>query len=333
MGELDKLMEHVKDKAKADKRKIVIAEGWDERCLRAADHILKEGYADLILLGDEEDIKKAAEEHKTDISSAEIINPKTSGMRKKLAQELVELRKHKGMTDEKADELMDDVNYFGCMLLHTGYADAMAGSAICPTGDLMRPAMQIIKTKKDSGLISEVIVSEDVRNNRIIFTSDSSLNIDPDEEQLAQIAVNAGDAARELGFNPKIALLSFSTKGSGGEGDIIQKTRKAAELAQEKRPDYIIDAEYQGDAAINPKAAERKCPDARIKGDANVLVFPNLTAANITMHLLTQLSDLKIDLTMMMGIRKPVAILGRSTPQETVTNLIITAAMEANSEE
>ncbi|MCX6706823.1 MAG: phosphate acyltransferase, partial [Candidatus Woesearchaeota archaeon] len=255
-----------------------------------------------------------------------------SKMKQKLAKELFELRKAKGITEEQANKMIEDVNYFACMLVHTGYADGVAGSAICSTADLMRPALQIIKTKEGASLVSEVIVFDDVKNKRVLLFSDTSLNIDPDAKQLAQIAVNAGDCAESLGFKPKVTLLSFSTKGSGGDAPIIQKTLEAAKIAQAKRPDYIIDAEYQADAALNPKAAAKKCPGAKIMGDANVLVFPNLTAANIAVHLLIQLSDVKIGVSSLVGIRKPVMILGRSTPVETVTNLIIMAAMEANSE-
>ncbi|MBU0536586.1 MAG: phosphate acetyltransferase [Nanoarchaeota archaeon] len=324
------LIRIMKQTAKDNRKKIVIGEGWDERCLKAADYVLREGYADLVLLGDEKQIMKEAEEFKVDITAAEIINPKTSEMREKLAKDLYELRKAKGMTEEKALKLLDDVNYFGCMLVHTGYVDGMAGSAICSTAELMRPALQIIKTKPDAKLVSEVLISEDRKNNRILMFSDCSLNIDPDAEQLAHIAVNAADLAKSFNFEPKVALLSFSTKGSGGDADIIKKSREAAKLAQEMRPSYVIDAEYQGDAATNPHAAKRKCKDAKIMGDANVLVFPNLTAGNITLHLLSQLSDMKIDLSALVGIRKPVMILGRSTPLETVINLIIMAAFEAN---
>ena len=330
MKNLIKLM---KQKAKAKRRKIVVAEGWEERCLKAADYVLREGYADLVLLGDEKKIKEEAKKLKIDITAAEIINPKKSDMRKKLAKDLYELRKAKGMTEEQALKLLDDVNYFGCMLVHIGYADGLAGSAICSTAELMRPALQIIKTKPDVNLVSEAMIMYDKKNKRVLFFSDCSLNIDPTTEQLAQIAVNAGDMAKSFNFKPKVALLSFSTKGSGGDADIIKKSIEAARIAQEKRPDYIIDAEYQGDAALNTKAAQRKCPDARLKGDANVLVFPNLTASNIACHLLGQLSDMKMEMSSLMGIRKPVMILGRSSPLETITNLIIMAAFEANAGE
>lgn len=329
---MNDILETIRKKAKSRKRKIVIAEGWDERCLKAADYVLKNGYADLVLLGDEKKIKEEAKKFNVDISKAELINPKTSEMKEKLAKELYELRKAKGLTEDEAARLVEDENYFGCMLVQTGYADGLAGSAIRPTADLMRPALQIIKTKKDATLVSEVTVIEDVKNKRVLFASDLSLNIDPEAEQLAQIGVNAADTANMLGFSPKVAFLSFSTKGSGGDAPIILKIREAAKIAQEKRKDYVFDGEFQGDAALNPKAAERKCKGAKIMGDANVLIFPNLTASNIACHLLMQLSDIKVGIAVLSGIRKPVVILGRSTPQDMVTNLVITAAMEANSE-
>ena len=261
--EMKNLIETIKKKAKAKKRKIVIAEGWDERCLKAADHILKKGYAKLILLGEEKKIKAAAKKFKANIKKAEIIDINKSKMKQKLAKELFELRKAKGITEEQANRMIEDVNYFACMLVHTGYADGVAGSAICSTAELMKPALQIIKTKEGASLVSEVIICEDRKNKRVLFFSDSSLNIDPDEKQLAQIAVNAGDCAKSFDFKPKVALLSFSTKGSGGDAPVIQKTKEAARIAQSKRPDYIIDAEYQADAALNPSQQRENALEQR----------------------------------------------------------------------
>ncbi|PIN86575.1 phosphate acetyltransferase [Candidatus Woesearchaeota archaeon CG10_big_fil_rev_8_21_14_0_10_44_13] len=331
--DMNDILDIVKKKARLKRRKIVIAEGWDERCLKAADHVLKEGYADLVLLGDEKKIKEEAKKFKVNITKAEIIDPKASKLREKLAKDLYELRKAKGLTEEQAGKLLDDVNYFGCMLVQTGYADGLAGSAICPTADLMRPALQIIKTKKDATLVSEVIVVDDRKNKRILFISDCSLNIDPDAEQLAQIGVNAADVAHAFGFKPKVSFLSFSTKGSGGDAPVILKSREATKIAQDKRLNYVFEGEMQADASLDPKAAGRKCPGAKVMGDANVLIFPNLVASNIACHLIMKLSESVFGITLLAGIRKPVMILGRSTPQDLVTNLVITAAMEANSEE
>ncbi len=332
MTTMHDLIDRMKKKAKEKKRTIIVAEGWDERCLKASASILANGYANLILLGDEKKIKDEAKKFKADITKATIINSKTYKQRKELAKELYELRKHKGMTPAEADKLLDDVNYFGCMLLHTGKADGLAGSAICSTAELMRPALQIIKTKKDATLVSETIMMEDTKKKRVLFLTDCSLNPDPTVEELAQMAVNGAECAASFGFEPRVAFLSYSTKGSGGTSPTIEKTLQAIEIARKKKKEYVFDGEFQGDAAINPYAAGRKCPNALIKGDANVLVFPNLTVANIVCHLLMQLSESKLGMGMLMGIRKPVIILGRSTPLETVENLIINCAMKANVE-
>lgn len=332
MATMHDLIDWMKKKAKEKKRTIIVAEGWDERCLKASASILANGYANLILLGDEKKIKDEAKKFKADITKATIINPKTYKQRKELAKELYELRKHKGMTPAEADKLLDDVNYFGCMLLHTGKADGLAGSAICSTAELMRPTLQIIKTKPGAALVSETIVLEDPVKKRVLFMTDCSLNPDPSAEELAQIGVNGAECAASFGFEPRVAFMSYSTKGSGGTSPVIEKARAAVELARKKKKDYVFDGEFQGDAAINPYAAGRKCPTALIKGDANVLVFPNLTAANLVCHLLGQLAGMTIGLGILMGIRKPVIILGRSTPLETVENLIVCCAMEANEE-
>ncbi len=330
MTTMKDLIAQMRKNAKATRRKVIVAEGWDERCLRASANILKDDVCDLILLGDPEKINAEAEKLGVDISKAEIINPPEYEKRAELVKELVELRKHKGLTEKEADKLLEDVNYFGCMLLHRGVADGMAGSAICPTAELMRPTLQIIKTKKGASLVSEVVIAEDVKNKRVLFFTDCSLNPDPSAEDLAQIAVNGGDCAKAFGFEPKIAFLSYSTKGSGGTSEIIERTREAVELARKKQPDYVFEGEMQGDAALNPFGAKRKCPDAQIKGDANVLVFPNLTAANIFCHLMMQLCDMGIGLSAGVGLRKPVAVLGRSNSAESIENLIISCAMKAN---
>lgn len=332
MTTMHDLIDRMKKKAKEKKRTIIVAEGWDERCLKASAAILANGYANLILLGDEKKIKDEAKKFKADIKDATLINPKTYKDTPKLTKELYELRKAKGLTEDEAKKLILDVNYFGCMLLHTGKADGLAGSAICSTAELMRPALQIIKTKPGATLVSETIMMEDTKKKRVLFLTDCSLNPDPTVEELAQMAVNGAECAASFGFEPRVAFLSYSTKGSGGTSPTIEKTLQAIEIARKKKKEYVFDGEFQGDAAINPYAAGRKCPNALIKGDANVLVFPNLTVANIVCHLLIQLSESKLGMGMLMGIRKPVIILGRSTPLETVENLIINCAMKANVE-
>jgi len=322
------LITRMEEIAKRKPARIVVCEGRDERCLRATADIMKEGLAHIILLGSPEEIKKKTSELQIDIGKAEIIDHVHAEVKGELIEKLVKVRAHKGMTKEKASELIEDVNYFACTYALCGYADGVAGSAICPTAELMRPALQLLR--KES-VVSEVLIARDVKNDgRILFTTDSSLNIKPTPEQLAQITLNAVDAVRSFEIEPRVAMLSFSTKGSGGDSPEVQVVRDALSKVKEERPNLIIDGEMQVDAAVNPKAAKSKCPDSILKGEANTLVLPNLEAANIFAHALMQFSDMDFLFTVLEGLVKSVGILGRSSPQEMVRNIIVSCAMQAN---
>ena len=321
------LIKLAEKKAKQNNVKLVVCESWDEKCMHAVSMILKEKLAKVILLGNPDKIKKTAEKLKADISKAEIVDFKKSELRKQLAEKLYELRKHKGIDLKQAEKLMDNINYFACMYAYAGYADAVAGSAICSTAEFMKPALQILRKKNT--LVSEVTVLDDVKNNRILFAGDFSLNIDPNAEQLASIALNTAECAETFETKPKIALLSFSTKGSGGDLDMFKPIRKAVEIIRKNNPKIIVDGELQLDAALDKFAAKKKCPDSPIKGDANVLIFPNLTASNIFAHALLQLTDVKMIFTMLMGMQKPVIVLGRSTPAEVKRNMMLGCIVEA----
>ncbi|MBW2978023.1 phosphate acetyltransferase [Candidatus Woesearchaeota archaeon] len=323
--DLISIMEKV---AKKKLVKVVVCEGWDERCLKAADDVLKNKLASLILLGNPDEVNAKAKELGVDIKEAEIVDYKNSDLKKELAEKLVEVRKHKGMTLDQANKLIEDENYFGVMYCYAGHADAVAGSAIGSTAALMRPALQILREK--GKLVSEVSTLTDVKNDRTFFGTDFSLNIDPSAEDLAQITLNAVDVVRSFEIEPKVALLSFSTKGSGGDTPQTELVRKAVEIMKEKDSELLIDGELQVDAAVNPKVAPRKCPDSPLKGEANVLIFPNLTASNIFAHGLGQFSDMTLDFTILSGLQKPVAILGRSTPMESVRNMIVSCAFQVN---
>ncbi len=315
--------------AKKKPVKIVICEGWDERCLQAAADILKRKICKITLLGNQKEIEKAAKKLKADISKAEIIDYKNSPIKEELAEKLVELRKHKGMTLEEAHKLIADENYFGCMYTYSGYADGVVSSAICPTTALMRPALQILR--QQGKIVNEVSIMDVPKKKQTYFMSDGSLNISPTSEELAQMAVNSAAVARTFKFKPKVAFLSYSTKGSGGDGEDIKLIRNAVEIAQKLDAKTVYEGEMQLDAAVEPKSAERKCPNAKIQGDANVLICPNLISANILVHALMRFSDVSYEFTILKGMLKPVGILGRSTPFETVRNIIVSVAMEANS--
>lgn len=326
--DLIKVMENI---ARKKPVKVVICEGWDERCITSASYVLKEKLAKIVLLGDPKLIKEKAKKLNADIKDAEILDFKKSKLKKEFAEKLVELRKHKGMVLEEAKKLVENENYFACLYVYCGYADAVAGSAICPTAELMRPALQILR--KQDTLVSEISVLDDVKNKRILFGSDFSLNIEPNAEELAQISLNAANCARRFGITPKVAILSFSTKGSGGDVPLLKPIKDAVSIVNQKEPKLIIDGEMQVDAAVNKDAARRKCPDSPLKGEANVLIFPNLTAANIFAHSMLQFGEMKLFFTILEGLAKPVAIFGRSTDAETKRNMIVGCAMQVNSRE
>ena len=322
------LFTFIRKKAKEKLRTVVICEGWDERVLKATAKLLKEKLCRIILLGDEKIIKEKMKTAGVKFD-AEIINPKTAKQKKDLAHALYERRKSKGMTPEEANKLIEDVNYFGATMVLKGLADGMSGSCICSTAELMRPALQVLGTAEGSNLVSEVAIMHDTKKDRLFFVSDCSLNVDPTPEQLAQIALNAAECARYFHYTPKIALLSFSTKGSG-EHPILAPLRKTLEMVKQRNQKLLIDGEMQVDAAVNPDAARRKCPDSPLKGGANILIFPNLSVGNIFCHALLQFSEMEFLFSMLMGIKKPVTIMGRSVDAEHIERCILLTAAQAN---
>ncbi len=321
-----KLMKSIIEKVKTfeKKPKLVLCEAWDERGLKATNYITRNNFAEIVMLGNSDKIKEVANKLNIDISNLEIIDPETSGLAEELAIALQKKREHKGITIEKARELIKDVNYFGCMLALIGKVDGVVGSLICPTGDLMKPVLQLLR----KGHVNEVAVWNDAKNNRVLFSSDSSLNISPTSEELATIGINAGNVTKMFGFEPKVGFLSFSTYGSGGNFPEIQKVKKAIEIAKEKAPDLEFDGEFQFDAALNPEAAAKKCPDSKLGGKINTLIFPDLNSANIFAHGAFQISNAEFIFTILAGLAKPVSILGRTTDQESVTNMFIATALQ-----
>ncbi|MBI2548744.1 hypothetical protein HYW21_05325 [Candidatus Woesearchaeota archaeon] len=327
MKDLIKKMESI---ARKHPVQLVIAEGWDERCLQASAEVLAEGLANITLLGEAKKIQKKAKELGVDIHQATIVDYKHYPQMDELVAQLLEVRKHKGLIEAQARKLLEDENYFACTYTLCGHADGICGSAICPTASLMRPVLQILR--KQETIVSEIGVFHDTKNKRIIFASDISLNIDPSPQELAQIALNAAHAVRGIGVTPKVALLSFSTKGSGGDGPALQVIREALRIAKEKDSNLLIDGEIQVDAAVSKFGCQRKCPDSPLKGEANVLIFPNLTAGNIWAHSMGQFSDMSIEFSLVEGLQKPVSILGRSTPLRSVRNLMVSCAMHVNAD-
>ena len=279
------LMNKIFEVAKSDKKRIVLPEGTEERTLVAVQEIQKQGFAYPVLIGNENEIKEKAANLDVDLNGVEIIDPEKSDRLEAYIEAFYELRKKKGMTMEKADKIVRDPLYFATMMVKLDDADGMVSGAVHTTGDLLRPGLQIIKTAPGVSCVSSFFImlvpGSKYGENGLLLFSDCAVNPNPNEEQLAAIAIATAETAKNLcKMDPRVAMLSFSTMGSA-DGDLVQKVRNATEKAKELRPDLNIDGELQLDAAIVEKVAAQKAPNSAIAGKANVLVFPDLQAGNI----------------------------------------------------
>ena len=318
------------EKAKEKLVTVVVPEADDERVVKAAEIILKEKIAKPILIGEnDEKIKENIKKLNVDLKDTEIITPNNFKEKENFAEELYNLRKHKGLTLEQAKKLLDDQFYLGIMMLHLGKADAMTGTCVYPTAALMRPALQIIKTKKDVSTVCGVSIMMDKKFDKVFFVSDADLNIDPNTEQLADIAINTAKVAEKLGIKPIVALLSASTKGSVDHPN-MQKIKDAVEIVKKKNPKLIIDGELQLDAAILEKGWKNKCPQSPVKGEANCLIFPDINSANTGLKIWMEFGDVQYIGPLNMGMRKPVNDLGRTFKPEDIANTIMLCAFMAN---
>ena len=326
-------IENVKEKAKQQIKTIVLPEGKDIRTLQAAAIALKEKYANIIILGNTANIQEMANANKLDISNTTIINPIESKKYETYVQKFYELRKAKGMTLEKAQEIMKDETYFGMMMVKQGDGDGLVSGACHSTSDTLRPALQILKTAPGTKLVSAffvmVVPNCEYGENGIFIFSDSGLNEYPDADALSEIAISSAKSFEQLvGAQPKVAMLSYSTYGSA-HSPLTDKVVEATKLLKKKVPNLICDGELQLDAAIIPEIAASKAPGSQVAGKANTLIFPDLDAGNIGYKLVQRLAKAEAYGPLCQGIAKPVNDLSRGCSSEDIAGVIAITAVQA----
>lgn len=329
------LLEHIVARAKSNKQRIVLPEATEERTLKAADRVLADDLADLILIGNPDELKTlAAKWNLHNIDKATIVDPLNNPKAEEYAELLAELRKKKGMTIEQARELVKNPLYLGCMIIKTEGADGQISGALSTTGDTLRPALQIIKCAPGvtcvSGAMLMLTHEHQYGDDGIIVMGDVAVTPVPTAEQLAQIAVCTAQTARSVAGiqDPRVAMLSFSTKGSA-KHEVVDKVVEATRLAHELAPELKLDGELQADAALVPAVGEKKAPGSLIAGHANVLVVPNLEVGNISYKLVQRLGDALAIGPILQGIARPVNDLSRGCSIEDIYYMVAITACQA----
>jgi phosphate acetyltransferase len=329
-----KISQLIRDKAKKNPKIIVLPEGAEPRMIKAAETIINEDFASLILLGIEKNIKSKARELGIDLSNKiQIINPKDSEKLKEYAESYYKLRKNKGVSSDEAYQLLENPLYFGALMVYHDDADGLVAGSINATGDVFRPALQTIKTAPGINIVSSsfVMVIPDCPYGEkgVMVFADCALNPELNAEQLADVAIASAATGKALvGFEPKVAMLSFSTKGSG-KHPLVDKIIEATKIAKEKKPELLIDGELQADAALIPSIGERKAPDSKIAGKANVLIFPDLHSGNIAYKLIERLAKAEAIGPISQGMRKPVNDLSRGCSAEDIVNVVAITVLQA----
>ena len=331
------MFENLVEILKANPRKIVFTEGPDARILEAAARLKKGGFLTPILVGNVEEVKAAAAKGGFDIDGLEILDPATYPGMDEMVAKMVELRKGK-MTEEECRAALSKGNYFGTMLVKMGVADALLGGATYSTADTVRPALQLVKTKKGANLVSSCFIM--VRGDEMLAMGDCAINIDyqdkKDKEgnvtltaaaQLAEVAVETAKTAKVFGIDPKVAMLSYSTKGSG-KGANVDLVREATAIAKEKAPDVAIDGEMQFDAAVSPVVGQLEFPGSKVAGYANTFIFPEIQSGNIGYKIAQRLGGFAAYGPILQGLNAPINDLSRGCDAEEVYQMsIITAAL------
>lgn len=328
------LLDQIFERAKNNLQRIVLPEGTEIRTLKAADIILKEKIAKLILIGNETEIEKlAAENNLTHLHEATIVNPEKDANMETYANLLFEIRKNKGMTIEEARKLAKDPLYLGCLMIKNGDADGELAGARNTTGNVLRPAFQIVKTKPGISVVSGALLmftpTPQYGENGLLVFADCAVNPNPTAPELAEIAVSTAETARNIcGFEPKVAMLSFSTKGSA-KHELVDKVVEATRLAKAMHPELQIEGEIQADAALVPSIGQSKAPGSAIAGHANVLVFPDLQAGNIGYKMVERFSGAQAVGPILQGMAAPINDLSRGCSVDDIVSMVAITANQA----
>ncbi len=328
------LIDQIIARAKADKQRIVLPEGTEKRTLQAADQLVRDGVAEIILLGNPQEINTLANQLELkNIGKTTIIDPKNHDKKQTYTDLLVELRQSKGMTPEKAAVLVEDPLYLACLMIKNGDADGEIAGAQNTTGDVLRPALQIIKTSPGVSVVSGAFVmftqTPQYGENGTLIFADCAVMPNPNAQELASIAIASAQTARALvGVEPRVAMLSFSTKGSA-QHEMVDKVAEATRIAKEIEPTLLIDGELQADAALVPAVGASKAPGSEIAGKANVLVFPTLEAGNIGYKLVQRLGNAEAVGPILQGMAAPVNDLSRGCSVDDIYKMVAIAANQA----
>ena len=314
------------ERARSDRRRVVLPEGEEERILRATAILLRLGVADLTLLGREDEIRAKAATIGVDITGAAVVSPNDPELVKKFAAEYVRLRAHKGMTMQMASETVTDVSYFGTMMVHLGMADGMVSGAVHTTAHTIRPSFEIIKTAPGTKIVSSVFLM--CLADRVLVYGDCAVNPDPTASQLADIAISSAATAEQFGVDPRVALLSYST-GTSGTGADVDKVRQATDLVHQLRPDLLAEGPIQYDAAVDPTVATTKLPDSKVAGRATVLIFPDLNTGNNTYKAVQRSANAVAIGPVLQGLNKPVNDLSRGALVADIVNTVAITAVQA----
>lgn len=319
---------HLRKIAKEARRKIVLPEGNDVRVLKAVQILQVQNLVDLVVLGEEQEIKSLAKINNIDINfeSVEIISPHTSELRVKYAAEFFELRKHKGVNMDMALDAMTDVSYFGTMMVQNNDAHGMVSGAAHTTQHTIRPALQIIKTSEGSNTVSSVFFM--LLEDRVVAYGDCAINPDPNAQQLAEIAISSADTTKKFGIEPKVAMLSYSS-GSSGKGADVEKVREATEIVKKLRPDILVEGPIQYDAAVDKEIGQKKLPGSPVAGDASVLVFPDLNTGNNTYKAVQRETGALAVGPVLQGLKKPVNDLSRGCLVDDIVNTVTITAIQS----